>query len=154
MADLVSLSEEDLAEVMRIERQPGYDAFIHSWTAEVHAAEMASPDARYFGRRSADGLAGFAILQKLREPIVRLRRIAVDSPGASVGTPLLRDLIDWLFETSNAQALDLHVRPDNHRARHVYGREGFIEGGGEDLLDEGMILTRPAWAALSRRISA
>ena len=154
MADLVSLSEEDLAEVMRIERLPGYDAFIHSWTAEIHATELTSADARYFGYRAGAALAGFAILQKFREPTVRLRRIAVDSPGAGAGTALLRDVVDWLFETSDAQALDLRVRPGNRRARHVYGREGFIQGGGDDLLGEGMILTRPEWAALSRRTSA
>lgn len=151
MADLVSLSEEDLAEVMRIERLPGYDDFIHSWTAEIHAAEMASPDTRYFGRRAEVGLAGFAILQKFREPTVRLRRIAVDAPGRGQGTALLRNVIDWLFTHCDAQAADLHIRPDNSRARHVYAREGFVEGGGEDLQGEGLILRREAWTTLPRR---
>ena len=120
---------------------------------DLHAAELTSADARYLGYRAGAALAGFAMLQKFREPTVRLRRIAVDSPGTGVGTTLLRDVVDWIFETSDAQAIDLHVRPDNHRARHVYGREGFIAGGGENLSGEGMILTRPAWAALSRRTS-
>lgn len=145
------LHPADIAEVMRIERLKGYDAFIHSWAAEVHAAEMASLDARYFGRRTDCGLAGFAILQKFHEPTVRLRRIAVDAPGDGQGTALLRDVVDWLFTSTNAVAVDLHVRTNNHRARHVYAREGFVEGGHDDLQGEGMILTREAWAALPRR---
>ena len=68
MADLVSLSEEDLAEVMRIERLPGYDAFIHSWTAEIHATELTSADARYFGYRAGAALAGFTILRSSASP--------------------------------------------------------------------------------------
>ncbi len=150
MAGLVPLTEGDIAEIMRIERLPGYDAFIHSWTAEAHAAEMNSPDARYLGHRAGGGLVGFTILQKFREPTVRLRRIAVDAPGQGAGAALLRDLVDWLFETSQAQALDLHVVTENHRARHVYQREGFVPGGGAPP-GEGMILTRAAWAALPRK---
>jgi ribosomal protein S18 acetylase RimI-like enzyme len=141
----------DIAEIMRIERLPGYDAFVGRWTAEEHAAELASPAARYFTWREDQRVAGFAILQKYTEPQVQLRRIAVDDPGAGAGTRLLRAVIDSLFETSPAEAVDLQVRPENGRARKVYLREGFVSLGAGDPEHEQMLLTREVWAALPRR---
>ena len=148
---LDALTPDDIAEVMRIERLPGYDAFIGAWSAEGHADEIASPDARYLGWRAGQGLAGFAIFQRFTQPVVRLRRIAVADPGGGTGTHLLRGAVDWLFAANPAEAIDLHVRPENLRARHVYGREGFVAGGADDLGGEGMILTREAWVARPRR---
>ena len=148
---LAALAPADIPEIMRIERLPGYDAYIHQWTADEHRAELASPDARYYGWRQAHGLAGFAILQRYRQPMVRLRRLAVVAPGGGIGARLLRGVVDGLFQATRAQAVDLHVKPDNDRARHVYAREGFVEGGDEDLQGQGMILTRQAWTALPRR---
>lgn len=77
MIELAPLDASDIAEVMRIERLPGYESVVGRWTAEEHAVELASPDARYLGLREGGGVAGFVIFQKVREPAVRLRRIAV-----------------------------------------------------------------------------
>jgi RimJ/RimL family protein N-acetyltransferase len=154
---LVLLGPEDLAEVMRLERLEGYDALIGRFEADEHAAELASSGARYLGWRGQDGrLEGFVILQQFDAPIqeggrtVRLRRIAVETPGLGVGTRLLRGVIDWLFRTSDAAAVDLHVRPGNDRARAVYIREGFTPMGILDSGSEEMLLTRQAWDATPR----
>jgi RimJ/RimL family protein N-acetyltransferase len=148
---LTLVDDADIPEIMRIERLPGYDAFVGRWTAEEHAAERQSPGARYFAWREAGPVAGFVILQKFTEPMVRLRRIAVAEPGGGAGTRLLRAVIDGLFETTQAQAVDLHVRPENGRARKVYLREGFVSGGEGEPEHEQMLLTREVWAALPRR---
>jgi RimJ/RimL family protein N-acetyltransferase len=143
---LDALTPQDIAEVMRIERLPGYDAYVGAWSAEEHAAEMGSPAARYLGWREGDGLAGFVIFQKFLDPVVRLRRIAVAQPGAGLGTDLLRGAVGWLFAATAAEAVDLHVRPENHRARTVYDREGFILSAPEQTESEVMILHRERWA--------
>jgi RimJ/RimL family protein N-acetyltransferase len=148
---LTPLTDADMPEIMRIERLPGYDAFVGRWTAEEHAAEHRSPQARYFAWREDGRLVGFVILQKLTDPQVRLRRIAVADPGAGAGTRLLRAVVDEVFETTPAQAVDLQVRPENARARKVYLREGFISLGDGDPEHEQMLLTRETWAALPRR---
>lgn len=148
---LTPLTDDDVPEIMRVERLPGYDAFVGRWTAEEHAAERRSPDARYFAWREGGRVAGFAILQKYTAPQVQLRRIAVADPGAGTGTRLLRAVLDDLFETTPAQAVDLQVRPENARARKVYLREGFVSLGSGDPEHERMLLTREAWAALPRR---
>lgn len=151
---LTPLADADVPEIMRIERLPGYDAFVGRWTAEEHAAERASRDARYFGWREGDGLKGFVILQKFSAPVVRLRRIAVATPGSGTGTHLLRAVADWLFDTTPAAGVDLQVRPDNARARRVYLREGFVSAGLDEPEHERMILTRETWAALPRRAAS
>lgn len=147
---LAPLTAADIAEVMRIERLPGYDAFVGRWEAEEHAAELASPDARYFGVRAGDRLSGFIILQKFREPSVRLRRIAVDGVERGLGTRMLREVIDWVFETTPAQALHLDVHVDNARAHHVYQREGLAQEGIDDL-HRLMSIPRARWMALRGR---
>jgi GNAT superfamily N-acetyltransferase len=144
---LAALTPEDIAEVMRIERLPGYDAYIGAWTAEAHAEEMASPAARYLGWRKAGGLEGFAILQRFLAPVARLRRLAVEQPGGGTGTALLRSVLDWVFTTTLAKAVDLHVRPENLRARAVYRREGFVSSAPDNPMAEEMILGRARWAA-------
>jgi RimJ/RimL family protein N-acetyltransferase len=126
---LSRLTPADIPDVMRIERGPGYDQFVGRWEADEHAAEMASPDARYLGLREAEGLAGFVILQELREPTILLRRVAVASPGQGLGTRLLHGAMDWVFDETAAEGLRLDVLPQNARARRVYAREGFGEDG-------------------------
>lgn len=144
---LAPLGPGDIPEVMRLERLPGYDAFIGRWEADEHAAEMASPDARYFGVRDGEQLRGFVILQKFREPSVRLRRIAVEGVERGLGTRILREIVDWVFGTTAAEALHLDVHVDNARAFHVYQREGLTLEG-VDNLHRLMSIPRARWAAL------
>lgn len=147
MTQLSPLSPADIAEVMRIERLPGYDAFIGRFEADEHAAEMASADARYFGLRNGAGLAGFVILQEFREPTILLRRIAVAEPGGGRGTALLRAIMDWVFQETPAEALKLDVVLGNPRARHVYEREGFAQYDVDDT-HYYLSIPRARWAGL------
>ena len=151
MLILSPLAPADIAQVMRIERLPGYDAFVGRWDAGEHAAEMATPDARYFGVRDGARLWGFIILQKFREPSVRLRRIAVEGLERGRGTQMLREVMDRVFEDTQAQALHLDVHVDNARAHHVYVREGFTEKGLFDPIHRLMEIPRARWAELRGR---
>jgi hypothetical protein len=116
MLRLQPLAIEDIPEVMRLERLPFCAGMVGAFSREKHAAEMTSPDARYAGFRAGAALAGFAILQDFRQPVVRLRRIVVAVPGRGVGTDLLRAVMTWVFDTTPAAGLRLHVRGDNARA--------------------------------------
>lgn len=143
---LAPLSPGDIPELLRIERSPGYDAFIGQWTPEEHAAEMGSPAARYLGWREGAALTGFVIFQKFDQPVVRLRRIAVARPGGGLGTTLLRAVVDWAFANTDAEAVDLHVRAGNERARAVYAREGFVPSGEFEDDAEEMVVSRARWS--------
>jgi RimJ/RimL family protein N-acetyltransferase len=148
---LSPLAPADIAEVMRLERLPGYDAFIGRWSAEEHAAEMASPDARYVGFRAGERLTGFVILQRFCDPAIRLRRIAVEHAGSGAGAELLRAVMDWVFAGTPAEAMTLDVALTNGRARRVYHREGWSETGEiGDGTHMGMAIDRAAWAELGR----
>ena len=146
---LAPLRAEDIAEVMRIERLPGYAGFVGTWTAEEHEAERTSPDARYLGLREGDGLAGFVIFQNVREPVIRLRRIAVGATDKGTGTRILRTALQWAFGTFAAEGISLSVARANDRARHIYLREGFVDDG-EDDVHFNMLLTRERWAETGR----
>jgi RimJ/RimL family protein N-acetyltransferase len=147
---LVPLTADDIAEVMRIERLPGYEGFVGTWPAGEHEAERTLPDARYLGLREGDGLAGFVIFQQVGEPVIRLRRIAVDATDKGTGTRILRAALDWAFETfPAADAITLGVARANDRARHIYLREGFVDDG-EDEVHFNMVLTRRVWAERRR----
>lgn len=147
MTALSQLTPADIPEVMRIERLPGYDAFIGRFEADEHAVQFASPDARYFGLRDGAGLAGFVILQEFREPAILLRRIAVAEPGGGRGTALLRGIMDWVFEQTPAEALKLDVALGNPRAKHVYEREGFETYDADDV-HYFLKIPRARWADL------
>jgi RimJ/RimL family protein N-acetyltransferase len=143
---LVPLDASDIAEVMRIERLPGYEGFVGNWPAEEHEAGRTSPDARYLGLRDGGGLAGFVIFQEVGESVIRLRRIAVGATDKGTGTRILRAALDWAFETfQSAEGISLGVARINDRARHIYLREGFVDDD-EDDVHFNMVLTRKAWA--------
>ncbi|KQW70515.1 hypothetical protein ASE17_16655 [Phenylobacterium sp. Root77] len=145
MAALVPLTTADIAEVMRIERLPGYDAFIGQFSEAEHEAQFASPDARYLGYRQGDGLAGFVIVQEFTAPTALLRRIAVDKTGRGTGSALFRAAVDWIFANTAAEGVSLHVRPGNDRARHVYLREGFTPYFSDETGDK-LAVSREVWA--------
>jgi RimJ/RimL family protein N-acetyltransferase len=147
VTQLGPIAADDLPALMRIERSPGYEDLVGRWERDVHEAEMASPDARYLGWREDGGLVGFVILQELDAPVVLLRRIAVAAPGAGTGTALLRATMDWVFGTTGAEALRLHVHHGNERAGRVYVREGF-DGVDADESGINMQVSRAEWAAL------
>jgi RimJ/RimL family protein N-acetyltransferase len=154
-------SEADLPAIMRIERTPGYELFIGRWDMDEHRARLASTDARYFVWRE-DGVAGFAILQKLDDPnpVVLLKRLGVARPGKGVGTALLRGVTDWVFEATDNQRFELNCSMGNPRALRVYEREGWtLEGVMRDLhrLPDGsfgssgmLSMLRPEWEARTR----
>ena len=142
----VRLGPADIPEVMRIERTPGFEAFIGRFTHEEHLAQLASADAWYMGVRGAGGLDGFVILQEFREPTVLLRRIALSEPGGGRGGALFRASVDWIFANTDAVAVKLHVAKVNDRARHIYSREGFTIYSSDETGDR-MSVSRETWTA-------
>ena len=124
-------TEADIPAIMAIERTPGFEAHVGRWSHEQHAAEMAKDSVRYFVIRG-DGVAkGFAILQQIGEPDLRvhLKRIAVADAGQGYGTRLLNDLLEWLYTETRTNRVDLDLFVDNERARRTYEKAGFIVEG-------------------------
>lgn len=151
----------DIAAIMRIERLPGYDLFIGASSQEEHAAMLVSADGALRVWEVAGAVRGFAMLTKLTNEygVVQLKRIAVDTPGAGMGRPFVRAVMDHVFTTTHAHRLELDTSAENPRARHVYETLGFVhEGRVRDVyrMDDGRYVSsdlfsilRPEWEALS-----
>ncbi len=144
---LSPLTPADIAEVMRLERLPGYEETVGRFEADEHAEQMARDDVRYVGLREGDALAGFVILQELHEPTALLRRIAVGRQDGGVGSWLVATVTDWVFANTAAEALALTVKLNNPRGRFVYERQGFTVDG-EDDVHYFLTLPRERWRAL------
>ena len=152
---------DDIASIMAIERQPGYELFVGRSSAEFHARAIIDPDYAYLVGLDADGtIGGFGILRGLSDTMgnVTLKRIAVASPGKGFGTALLHEIIDWVFTETAAHRFWLDHIITNDRARHVYEQCGFRREGvmreAYAMPDDGrridlalMSLLRPEWEA-------
>ena len=124
-------TKSDIPAIMRVERMEGYARLIGRWDAEQHAAEIENPSSRYLLARDGTEIAGFAILQGIgsANQCVRLRRIAVGTPGCGVGSDLLRSVLQICFEDLAAHRVELFVFVENERAYRTYLKTGFVEEG-------------------------
>jgi len=156
-------SEADIPAIMRIERLEGYDWFIGRFDEDKHRAQMASPDARYLVWREDGEVAAFLLLLKMTNPhgVVEAKTIAAAEPGKGLGRRLVPALMDWVFENTDANRLELDCSTANPRALRVYDREGFVrEGVVREVyrLEDGRYISsvlfsilRREWEALRRR---
>ena len=124
-------TEADIPAIMAVERTPGFEAHVGRWDAEQHAAEMAKESVRYFVLRDDSAVTGFAILQHVGEPDLRvhLKRIAVADAGRGAGSRLLQGVLDWLYTETETNRVDLDLFVENERAQRAYEKAGFIVEG-------------------------
>jgi len=124
-------SEHDIPAIMRIERLEGYDWFIGRFDEDKHRDQMASPDARYFVWRERGEVAAFVLLLKMTNPhgVVEAKSIAAAETGTGLGRRLVPAIMDWVFENTQANRLELDCSTQNPRALRVYEREGFVREG-------------------------
>lgn len=120
----------DLDFVTALEARPAYEAFILRWRREQHLEALGDPDYGHLMICGADGAPlGFMLLAGLSggEPVVELKRIALDRPGGGHGAAALSALSGYVFGTLRAKRLWLDVFADNLRAHRAYLRAGFVE---------------------------
>ena len=143
----------DLPAIDALFRSSFSDTFAHLYKAEDLAAFFANftPDAwreefddpRYaFRLAEADGdLVGFVKLGPPSVPVesradrIELRQIYIDK--AWLGQGIATVLMNWAINEARkrgAQELYLTVYVDNHRARRVYERYGFVPVGRYDFM--------------------
>jgi RimJ/RimL family protein N-acetyltransferase len=124
-------TEGDIPAIMAIERTPGFEVHIGRWSEEQHAAEMCKATVRYFVLRDGGAVKGFAILQHIGEPDLRvhLKRIAVTDTGHGSGSHFLDTILEWLFTRTETNRVDLDLFVENERARRAYEKAGFIVEG-------------------------
>lgn len=155
--ELVRADDELLPFVMVCERRPGYEALVGRWDQWRHQAALRDERHAYFVAMHAGTRAGFAILRDWASPekVTLLKRIAVLEPGRGMRRALLGDVVERVFQETEAWRLWLGVFPENEAARRAYEAEGFkTEGvargsayfGGVHRDELVMALLRPEWA--------
>jgi ribosomal-protein-alanine acetyltransferase len=122
----------DLDAIMLIERR----SFpTDAWSAEMMAAELASPHGRYLVDAESAGeselVVGYGGVRALRGSAdADIQTIALDAAhrGSGRGRALLRALLAEAAERG-AREVFLEVRADNPVAERLYVSEGFVEIG-------------------------
>ncbi len=156
--ELREAGADDIEAIMRLERGPGFEAWVGRSSADEHRALMRSGNHRYLlGLRSREPIA-FAILRDLEEPNgnVYLKRVAALRPGEGLGLRFLRELAAWIYAHPAAHRFWLDCFPDNLRAQRAYEKLGMRRDGilrGAYLSPSGerrdlvmMAMTRDDWA--------
>lgn len=124
---------DDIFFIRALEMDPA-NVFVHSWNNEAHLANLADPKFHYLIAENIEGQRlGYAILLDNEPGRVEWRRIIVARRGGGIGKAFMQAVLEYFFVTQKAECIWLDVYEKNDRARHVYGKLGFIETG-EDLI--------------------
>jgi len=134
--DSISLrwtTESDLNAILGLEQDEENRAYIIPWTYEQHRAACSNPDLAHCVIETKQELAliGFLLLagRESAHESIEFRRMVIADKGKGYGKEVLKLVKQLVFEQWKAHRLWLDVFDYNHRARHVYASEGFIEEG-------------------------
>jgi RimJ/RimL family protein N-acetyltransferase len=122
----------DLADIMAMERTPGFETCVGRSEEAEHRAMLAAPGFAYrLGVEAGGASVAFAILSGLGDPHgnIYLKRIAASRPGQGLGTALLGRLLDEAFGPLGAWRVFLDCFAGNVRARRSYEKLGFTRDG-------------------------
>ncbi|TLS54017.1 GNAT family N-acetyltransferase [Paenibacillus antri] len=123
---------DDLAFVVRAEREDENRPFIAPWERERHAAAQNDSDAMHLLIEDPEANpVGFAIVYGLLNPnrSIELRRLVITAKGRGYGKEALRMLQVFAFGRLRAHRLWLDVKESNERAKRLYESLGFQHEG-------------------------
>jgi RimJ/RimL family protein N-acetyltransferase len=157
---LVRLIRPGLAElpfIMAIERTPGYEHVLGRSEEGWHRAALGDPRFAYFVGLVEGAPVGFAIVRDWGAPegAAHIKRFAVAPLGVGHGKPLIRAVVDAVFDETRSFRLSLGLFPENVRARRLYEGAGFRPEGvsrgsarfnGVHRDELVMAILRPDWA--------
>ena len=126
-------TRDDVFFIRALEMDPA-NVFVHSWDKDAHIANLADPKFHYLIAEDIEReKLGYAILVDNEPGRVEWRRIIVARRGDGIGKAFMQAVLDYFFVSKKADCIWLDVYEKNDRARHVYGKLGFVETG-EDLI--------------------
>lgn len=123
----------DLDFVLGLEKLPENSQFIIPWTKEKHIESLINNDILHLvmEEKTDEIKIGYIILAGLSNPnqSIELMRITIGPKGKGYGKEAFHLVKEWCFNTFHANRLWLDVKINNHRAIHLYKRQGFIVEG-------------------------
>lgn len=132
---------DDAAAFAAMEHDGDASRFVSANTTEEHVMRMADPRHVYL-RIMRDGhLVGFFLLVLDSDATsVEFRRVVVSSRDGGVGQAALRQMERFCQAVLGRSRIWLDVYEDNHRARHIYQKLGFVRFGETSKGDRRMFL--------------
>ncbi|WP_459129202.1 GNAT family N-acetyltransferase [Guggenheimella bovis] len=124
--------EEELRELMAIERHPENEPELFVSSYEEHLGHMKADDYFLFSikEKGKSELVGYAMVQLFKESqVYLLRRLAFLTKNKGYGQEALKKLMEHCFKDLGYYRFYLDVYPHNKRAKHVYEKLGLIHEG-------------------------
>lgn len=119
-------NEGDIPFILACEASPA-GAFVQADSETIHRKNLADPTFNYLIAADHDGeRLGYAMLVASGDKRKEWRRIIITKPGNGIGQAFMRSVIEKTF-MDDTDTIWLDVFEDNARARHLYGKLGFIE---------------------------
>jgi len=117
----------ELARFTSFERAADAAPFVNTYTPEEHARMHACDDVTYLSIERAGELDGFVLL--VLDPdgeSVELRRIVVVEKDRGTGQAALAAAERYCVNELGRRRVWLDVAPHNARAKHIYGKLGYV----------------------------
>lgn len=127
MLALRPTTEADLAAVLAWEAEQDTTCWLGDTGPAWHRNALGDPAQEHLTAVAGARSVGFAVLARLGEPAVELRRMVVAPPhrGEGLGRELLRAVVARATAGHGATGVWLDVKAGNARARRLYETEGF-----------------------------
>jgi RimJ/RimL family protein N-acetyltransferase len=132
---------------------PGFEQLVGRWNDAQHRSALADGRHAYFIARFESEAIGFAIVRDWAsaERVAHIKRVVVSHPGRGHGKALLVQLVQIIFQNTDAHRIWLGVVPGKIPA--LVAARGSAFFGGRHWDEVVMSLLRPDWAA-GRQLSA
>lgn len=151
---LLPTTEQELPELMDIERHPENRPELFVSTLEEHLFHLNSDNFHLFSICEKQGnMVGYAMVQvDDHSKTFLLRRVAITKKNQGYGRSALSALLKWCFEERGYHRFYLDVYPHNRRAIHLYEELGLVWEGTlrENYNLEGVYLDQRLYAMLDR----
>ncbi len=132
---------DDLAYVVASEQSDENNRYVLQWTYDQHRGALYGTNlAHLIVADETDQSVGFIILAGLesQHQAIEFMRLVITDKGKGYGTEAVQQVQRFAFTRLNAHRLWLEVKDHNHRARHIYEKQGFREEGTlRDCLKQG-----------------
>lgn len=124
--------EQDMEQVLALERDPENTPFIRQWSRQQHMKALSDVHYGHYIVHDHDrNILGYIILTGLDNPdkSIEFKRIVIRSKEKGTGKQAVSLIIRKAFTELGAHRVWLEVLPTNERARSVYRSCGFIKEG-------------------------
>ncbi len=125
--------ETDIDYIMKTESDPSNSPYVFQWTYDQHKAAMENPDILHLliEDKETGEPSGYMIVAGVQShhKSIELMRVAVSKKNKGFGRDSIKLLLDYSFNTLDANRVWLDVKEYNYSAQSLYKYLGFVQEG-------------------------